>query len=392
MRQTIPYSRQNIDDKDISSVLKVLKSDFLTQGPLVEVFEKKISKTVGVRFATACNSATSALHISCLALGFKKNDILWTVPNSFVASANCAKQIGGKVDFVDICPISYNIDIELLKKKLIKAQKKKKLPKIIVPVHFAGQPTIQDEIYKLSKKFKFKIIEDASHSLGAKYKKITVGSCKWSDITVFSLHPVKIITSGEGGVATTNKQDLHKNLQMLKNHGITKNKKMFIRKNAPGWHYEQHFLGLNFRMNEISASLGISQLKKLNSHVKERNKIATYYKKKIKIINLILPKINKSCRSTFHLFVVKIKSKRNKEIQLKLFNYLREKKILVNVHYIPIHLQPYYKKLGFKKGDFKISENHAESTLSLPIYPGLSKSNLDYTIKQIKLFFKINVK
>ena len=384
----IPYSRQRIDRQDINSVVKVLKSDFITQGPLIDVFEKKIAKVVNVKFATACNSATSALHISCLALGFTKNDILWTVPNSFVASANCAKQIGGKVDFVDINTSTFNIDIELLTTKLEIAKKKRKLPKIIVPVHFAGQPTLQDEIYRLSKKFKFKIIEDASHSLGAHYRNIKVGSCKWSDITVFSLHPVKIITSGEGGVATTNNKDIFYKLQMYKNHGITKNKKFFLKKKSPGWHYEQHFLGLNYRMNEISAALGISQLRKLNKYVKERNKIASYYKKKLNIEDIILPKINSFCLSTFHLFVVKIKNKNYKKIQVKLFNFLRKKNILVNVHYIPIHLQPYYKKLGFKKNNFKVSEKHAESTLSLPIYPGLTTNELDYTIKQIKYFFK----
>ena len=388
MKKNIPYSRQKLDIKDIGSVVKVLKSDFLTQGPVVEIFEKKIARTVNAKFATACNSATSALHISCLALGFGKNDILWTVPNSFVASANCAKQIGGKIDFVDIDPATFNIDIILLKNKLNVAKKKNKLPKILIPVHFAGQPTIQDEIFKLSRIFKFKIIEDASHSLGAKYKEVKVGSCKWSDITVFSLHPVKIITTGEGGVATTKNVNIFNKLQMLKNHGITKKKKFFIKKNSPGWHYEQHFLGLNFRMNEISASLGLSQLKKLNSYVLQRNKIAEYYKKKLNVSSLILPEISNLCLSAFHLFVIRIKDKKYKQIQIELFNFLRKRKILVNVHYIPIHLHPYYKKLGFKKNDFKKSEKHAESTLSLPIYPGLAKSKLNYTIKQIKLFFK----
>ena len=388
MKKIIPYSRQKIDRQDINAVTKVLKSDFITQGPLINKFEKKIARAVKAKFATACNSATSALHISCMALGFKKNDILWTVPNSFVASANCAKQIGGKVDFVDIDTTTFNIDIKLLAKKLKEAKKNNKLPKIIIPVHFAGQPTLQDEIYKLSKKFKFKIIEDASNSLGANYKKIKVGNCKWSDITVFSLHPVKIITSGEGGIATTNNKNIFYKLQMYKNHGITKNKKFFLKKNFPGWHYEQQFLGLNYRMNEISAALGISQLYKLNSYVKDRNRIANYYKKKIDIDDLALPKINSFCLSTFHLFVVRITSKNYKKIQVKLFTFLRKKKILVNVHYIPIHLQPYYKSLGFKKGDFKNSEKHAESTLSLPIYPGLASQELDYIIKQIKLFFR----
>ena len=266
-----PYSRQKISSSDIKTVSRVLRSDFITQGPEVKKFEKKICQTIKSKYSVAVNSATSALHIACMALDFKKKDILWTVPNTFVASANCALHLGGKVDFVDINYQTGNIDINLLEQKLIKAKKNKKLPKILIPVHFAGLPTEQDRIWKLAKRFNLKIIEDASHSLGSKYKGNITGNCRWSDITVFSLHPVKIITTGEGGIATTNNEKLYKKLQMLKNHGITKEKSQFIYKKnkVNDWYYEQQYLGLNFRMNEISAALGISQLKKLKYFVKE---------------------------------------------------------------------------------------------------------------------------
>ena len=255
----IPYSTQKIDKRDIDEVIKTLKSSFLTQGPKVIKFEKQIAIKVNAKYAATTNSATSALHISCLALGFQKDDILWTSPNTFVASSNCALHIGGKVDFVDIDYLTGNIDINLLEKKLLRAKKKNKLPKILVPVHFSGLPTEQQKIYKLSKKYNFKIIEDASHSLGAKYKNEKVGSCKWSDISIFSFHPVKIITTFEGGCATTNKKIIYEKLKLFLNHGITKEKKKFKFKQNKSWHYEQQLLGLNYRMTDVSASIGLSQ-------------------------------------------------------------------------------------------------------------------------------------
>ncbi len=384
-----PYSRQKISSADIKTVSRVLRSDFITQGPEVKKFEKKICQTVGSKYSIAVNSATSALHIACMALNFKKKDILWTVPNTFVASANCAMHLGGKVDFVDINYQTGNIDIDLLEQKLIKAKKNKILPKILIPVHFAGLPTEQDSIWKLAKKFNFKIIEDASHSLGSRYKGNITGNCKWSDITVFSLHPVKIITTGEGGIATTNDEGLHKKLQMLKNHGITKDKNQFIYKKnkQDGWYYEQQYLGLNFRMNEISAALGISQLKNLKYFVKERNKIANYYMKNLDQKNILLPNFSKEFYSSFHLFVIKIKHQNFKSLQRKLFNLLRKKNYFVQVHYIPVHLQPFYRKrFKFENKKLKNSIKHSESSISLPIYPGLKKKNLVHIIKIIKNF------
>ena len=384
----IPYGRQEITKSDIKEVEKVLRSDFLTQGPVVPKFEKSVAKYCRASYAVAVNSATSALHIACLALGLKKGDFLWTSPNTFVASANCARYCGARVDFVDINPNTFNMCTEALSEKLEVAKKKGKLPKIVIPVHFAGQPCEMKAIHKLSKKFGFKIIEDASHAIGASYDKIKVGSCVHSDITVFSFHPVKTITSAEGGMVTTNLKDVQIKMQMFKNSGITKNKKLFSKKNFSGWYYEQQYLGLNYRMNEISAALGLSQLKKVEIFVKKRNKIAKFYKKNLNIKNLILPKVNTNCFSSYHLFVIKINDKNYKKKQLKLFNYLRKKKILVNVHYIPIHLQPYYRKMGFKKGDFYNSEKHSESCISIPIYPDLKLKEINKVIRLIKHFFK----
>lgn len=382
----IPYSTQSIDKKDIKAVLKTLNSPLLTQGPLIQKFEKNISKTVGVKFAAVVNSATSALHVSCMALGFRQNDILWTTPNTFVASSNCALHLGGKVDFVDIDYDSGNMCVEKLEQKLFYSKKKNLLPKIVVPVHFSGNPTEQDHIYKLSKKYKFKIIEDASHSLGAKYKNEQVGSCKWSDITVFSFHPVKIITTFEGGAALTNSIKIYKNLKLLSNHGITKNFKDFSFKNKGNWYYEQKLLGLNYRMTDVAASIGLSQIKKLKKFVKLRNLIAKKYEKLLDKKYLILPKIKKNVQSSFHLYVIKVK---NKYISThkKLFNYLRKNRVNVNLHYIPVHLHPYYRKMGFKTGDFLNSEKHAKSAISIPIYPKLTDKNLVKISNLINKFY-----
>lgn len=383
----IPYSTQKVNKSDIQEVIKTLKSPFLTQGPKVSQFEKALAKKVNAKYVAVTNSATSALHISCMALGFKKNDILWTTPNTFVATSNCALHLGGKIDFVDIDYLTGNIDLNLLEKKLINARKKNKLPKILIPVHFSGLPTEQDKIYKLSKKFKFKIIEDASHSLGAKYHNEKVGSCKWSDISIFSFHPVKIITTFEGGAASTNNKLIYEKLKLFLNHGITKDKKKFKIKKNKDWYYEQQLLGLNYRMTDVAASMGLSQLKKLNEFVKKRNVIAKKYEKLLNGKYLYIPEIPKKILSSFHLYVVKIKDSYSKHHE-SLFNYLRKKKINVNLHYIPVHLHPYYRKLGFKIGDFRKSEKHAETSISIPIFPGLKNKEILIISNLINNFFK----
>ena len=391
MKSKIPYSTQTIDNNDIKNVIKVLKSDYLTQGPILGKFEKAISKFCKSKYALGVNSATSALYLACAAINFKKKDILWTTPNTFVGTSNCALHLGGKVDFVDIDYIDGNIDINDLNKKLLIAKKKGNLPKVVIPVHFAGLPTKQREIYKLSKKYNFKIIEDASHSLGAKYYNHKVGNCFASDITVFSMHPVKTITTGEGGVITTNNKKIYEKIKILRNSGITRDKKYFVNKNYKkyDWYYEQQLLGMNFRMNEISAALGLSQLKKINFFVSKRNKIAKIYKKYLDNKFLILPKINKNILSAFHLYVIKIKHKKYKDIRNQLFNYLRKKNILVNVHYIPVHSQPYYRKIQkFQRKQLYLSEKHGESSLSIPVYPKLKNKEQFKIIKLINGFLK----
>ena len=387
----IPYSTQTVDKSDIKAVVKTLKSKFLTQGPQIEKFEKKISQKVKAKYTSVVNSATSALHISCMALGFKKNDILWTSPNTFSASSNCALHLGGKVDFVDIDYRSGNIDVNLLERKLFNSKKINKLPKILVPVHFAGNPTEQDKIYQLSKKYKFKIIEDASHAIGASYKNEKVGSCKWSDITVFSFHPVKIITTFEGGAATTNDKNIFKKLKLYSNHGITRDNKNFTFKKKQAWYYEQQLLGLNYRMTDVAATMGISQIKKLNKFVNARNNLAKMYNKHLSTNFLVLPPQKKNILSSFHLYVIKIKNE-FQSLHEKLFNFLRKKKINVNLHYIPVHLHPYYRKLGFKPGNFPASEKHAKTAISLPIYPNLKETDVKKISKLVNNFFRKNLK
>tara|TARA_A100001015_G_scaffold281832_1_gene345465 strand:- start:431 stop:1612 length:1182 start_codon:yes stop_codon:yes gene_type:complete len=384
----IPYGKQTVTKNDIKAVTEVLQSDFLTQGPKVEEFEIKISSYTKSKYSVAVNSATSALHIACLSLGLKKGDILWTSPNTFVASSNCALHIGAKIDFVDINSEDFNIDIDRLEEKLKHAEKKKCLPKILIPVHLAGQPTIQERIYELSKKFGFKIIEDASHSIGASRKGEKVGSCRWSDITVFSFHPVKIITTAEGGIATTNNKQLYEKMCLFRSHGITKDKERFISKDFGDWHYEQQDLGFNFRMNDLQATLGISQLKNLDSFVSKRNDIADSYNRKLNSDLIKTPFVNNNNYSSFHLYVIRLKNERINKTHKDIFKNLRKSGIGVNLHYIPVHLHPYYKKLGFKEGDFPNAEDYAQSAISIPMFPGLKTKEQNKVIKIINEIVK----
>ena len=366
----IPYSRQNVTKEDIKEVNKVLKSKFLTQGPTVNLFEKKIAKLVNAKFGIATNSATSALHVACLALGLSKNDYLWTTAISFVASANCGLYCNAKVNFIDIDINTFNISIAELEKKLIKAKKNETLPKILVPVHLAGNPTDQKKIFALSKKYGFKIIEDASHSLGAFNKNEPVGSCKWSDIAVFSFHPVKIITTGEGGMAVTNNKILAEKMKMFSEHGITKHKKNFINKIDGGWYYEQQVLGYNYRMSDIHAALGINQSKRIKSDNKKRNRLAEVYKKELKNLPIKFQEIPNDNISSYHLFIILLDDKIRKNKHKKLFKVLREKNILVNIHYIPIYRHPYHNK-KININSFPNSEKYYHSAMSIPLFPQL---------------------
>jgi len=383
----IPYSRQSINKKDLKSVLSALKSDLVTTGPKIEEFEKAIGKIVKAKYAIAMNSATSALHLSCISLNLKPNDWLWTSPNSFVASANCGLYCGAKIDFVDIDPKTYNICTENLIKKLKNAKVQKKLPKIIVTVSFAGQVCDQSEIKKLSKIYKFKIVEDSSHALGAKYKKNPVGNCKYTDISVFSFHPVKIITTLEGGIAVTNSKKIYQKLKMLRSHGITRDKSLLKNRSNSHWYYEQQLLGYNYRMNDIEAALGISQLTRLNQFIKKRLKIKKFYDKKLKNLPIILPTIKKENISSMHLYVINLNKNYTKNKRDNIIKFLRNNGIGVNVHYIPIHYQPYFKKLGFKKGMFPNCESYYERAISLPIHPMLKKKDLIKIVNLLKSIF-----
>ncbi len=379
----LPYSRQEIIEEDIQNVIEVLKSDYLTQGDKVPLLEKLISKQVNSNYCIAVNSATSALHLSCLALGLTKNDILWTSPNSFVASANCGLYCGADIDFVDINFSSGLLDIELLEKKLVVAKTKGKLPKILIPVHFAGVSCDMRKIYALSKEYGFSIIEDASHALGGKYNNDFVGSCKYSSITVFSFHPVKIITTGEGGCATTNDNNLAKKLVLLRSHGITKDNKEFQFPSKGEWSYEQQLLGFNYRMSDIHASLGIAQLKRLENIVNIRNKKLNFYHYLFEDLPLKLYKPPQNILSSVHLGVIKLKNK-DPLFHKYIFKNLRKKGIGVQVHYSPIHLNPYYREKGFKEGDFPIAENHALNSLSIPLYTTLSETDQIRVAKSLK--------
>lgn len=385
MKRNINYSRHFIDKADIKSVTDVLKSDFLTQGKKVNEFENKFSTIVNSKYALAVTNATSGLYLACLALGLKKNDIVWTASNSFVASSNAPKLIGCKIDFIDIDLKTYNISIEDLEKKLIKAKNNNKLPKLIIPVHFAGLPSYQKKIKKLSNEYRFKILEDASHSLGAHHNNDPVGSCKYSDISVFSFHPVKIITTGEGGMITTNSKKIYNQLLILRNHGINRDPNKFLNKNHPKWYYEQISISLNFRMNDIQAALGISQIKKLKKFVKERNRIAKFYNDKLKNENLILPFIPKNFYSSFHLYVIRFKKP---DMQKKIYNYLKSNNINVQVHYIPIHTQPFYKKI-IKTTNLKNTMIYSQSCLSIPNYYGLNQKQLNLIVSKIMEAIKI---
>ena len=384
----LPYSRQKIDSKDIEAVKKVLKSDFLTQGINVPKFEENVAKKVGAKYAIAVNSATSALHVACMSLEIKKNDIVWTSANSFVASINCATYLGAKVDFIDIDKDTYNLSIDDLKQKLIVAKKINKLPKLIIVVHFAGLPCELKKIYILSKTYNFKIIEDASHAIGAKYYGDYIGNCKYADVAIFSFHPVKIITSGEGGMCLTNNRNLRDKMLLLRSHGITKDNSKF-KKNKVGepWYYEQQILGYNYRMSDIHAALGISQLKKLGMFIKKRNIIANNYYKLLKELPLILPEKNKNCISSFHLFVIRINFLNTKKTYKEVFNYLRKNKLWVNLHYLPIYSHPFYKN-KYNKIKFKNMETYYKSAISIPIYPGLTFKNQMYVKKKLEFFFK----
>ncbi len=380
--EKIPYGYHEVTKDDISNVVRVLENNPLTQGTEVPEFERLVNNKVNSKFSVAVNSATSALHLACISLGLKKGDFLWTTPITFVSSANCALFCGASIDFVDIDLKTGLMSVDLLKKKLIKAKAKNKLPKVVVPVHLGGTSCNMREIYKLSLEFNFRIIEDASHAIGGSYENTKVGSCTYSDITVFSFHPVKIITTGEGGLLTTNNKELYDQISILRSHGIVKDPKKFLIKNSNPWHYEQQILGFNFRISELNAALGNSQIKRLESIVNKRNEILLRYKTRLKNLPLRFLDIPSNVKSSVHLGIVSLINK-SSEFHKNVFMRLHKKNIFVQLHYQPVHLNPFYAQLGFSIGDFPNSEKYATSSLSLPLYPTLEDDKFEYVVKNL---------
>jgi UDP-4-amino-4,6-dideoxy-N-acetyl-beta-L-altrosamine transaminase len=380
----IPYGRQQITQADIDSVVEVLRSDFLTQGPVVPRFELAVAAQTRAQHAVAVNSGTSALHIACLALGLGPGEVLWTVPNTFVASANCGRYCGAEVDFVDIDPDTWNVSVPSLADKLSRARIVGRLPKVLVPVHFSGQPTEQEAIWELAREFGFKILEDASHAIGASRHGEPVGSCRWSHVTVFSFHPVKIITTAEGGMALTNDPELAERMAALRTHGIIRDATRFETVAAGPWHHEQQFLGFNYRMTDVQAALGLSQLTRLQQLVERRNAIARRYDEILAGLPVRRPTITEGNRSAFHLYVVRLRLEAISRSHREVFEGLRARNVGVGLHYTPVHLQPYYRRLGFAPGTCPEAERYADEALTLPLYPGLDAGLQDSVASALK--------
>ncbi|NMP32904.1 UDP-4-amino-4,6-dideoxy-N-acetyl-beta-L-altrosamine transaminase [Thalassotalea sp. M1531] len=381
----IPYGKQHICQEDIDAVVDVLTSDFLTQGPKVPLFEQLVAQHSQVKYACAANSATSALHIACLALGVTKGDVVWTSPISFVASSNCALYCGADVDFVDVESNTGLMSVKALSRKLAIAKQSNNLPKVVIPVHLAGHSCDMEAIDKLAKKYQFKIIEDASHGIGGQYKDRPIGNCQYCDISIFSFHPVKIITSAEGGMALTSDESLYNKMRLFVSHGVTR-ENLAPEHSNQAWYYEQQTLGFNYRMSELHAALGVNQLSKLIDFVARRNKLADSYLEKIakdRVLSKELHSITPSneCYSAYHLFVIQLNKP---EKRLTVFNQLRANGIGVNVHYIPICNQPYYRELGFKPSDFPNAQSYYESAITLPLHPSLSLQEQDKILKVIR--------
>lgn len=376
----VPYGRQDITQADIDAVVGVLQSDFLTQGPMVPRFEQLVAQHVGALHGVAVNSATSALHIACLALGLGPGDRLWTTPITFVASANCGLYCGAEVDFVDIDPRTYNLCPQALARKLEQAEREGTLPKIVIPVHLCGQPCDMVAIYSLAQRYGFRVIEDASHAIGGKYQDEFIGNGRYSDITVFSFHPVKIITTGEGGMAMTNDPDLAKRMARLRSHGITRDADEMTQESEGAWYYQQLELGFNYRLTEIQAALGLSQLQQLASFIERRRQLAQRYNALLADLPLQLPHTNDSTKSALHLYVVRLKLPAGKPSRKEVFAQLRDAGILVNVHYIPVYAQPFYAKYGYDRAAYPESEKYYQEAISLPLYPDLSFTQQDRVI------------
>ena len=376
----IPYGRQDITEDDVEAVVSTLRSDFLTQGPVVPRFEQVVSDHVGATHAIAVNSATSALHIACLALGLGPGDWLWTSPITFVASANCALYCGASVDFVDIDPDTYNLSIEDLERRLEAAEREGRLPKIVVPVHLCGQSCDMSAIADLAKRYQFRVIEDASHAIGGKYRNGLVGNCRYSDVTIFSFHPVKIVTTAEGGMALTNDEALAAKMALLRSHGITRDPSQMDQDPEGAWYYQQIDLGFNYRMTEMQAALGVSQMDRIETYVARRHAIARRYDALLQDMPVVRPMQTADAYSAYHLYPVRVP----RADRLRVFERLREAGIGVNVHYIPVHLQPYYRAMGFEPGDYPEAERYYAEAISLPLYPTMSEAQQDQVVAALR--------
>lgn len=381
----IPYGRQQISKDDIDAVVAVLQSDFLTQGPQVPAFELALQQATGAQYALAVNSATSALHIACMALGLGAGDRLWTTPITFVASANCARYCGADVDFVDIDPSTYNLCPQQLEKKLKQAQKDGTLPKIVVPVHLCGYPCDMAAIYALSQEYGFHIIEDASHAIGGQYHGKPIGNCRYSDITIFSFHPVKIVTTAEGGAALTNSPELAERMALLRSHGITREPSKMQGESHGSWYYQQIDLGYNYRMTELQAALGVSQMTRLDEFVTRRHQLAQRYHAALHDLPLTLPLFSQQdAYSALHLYVIRLQRAKLNKTRRDIFDALRNAGVGVNIHYIPVHTQPYYQNLGFNVGEYPIAEAYYEDAISLPMFAAMTDQQQDTVIEVLR--------
>lgn len=380
----IPYGKQDITQADIDAVVQVLKSDFLTQGPCVPRFEEAVASHVGAKHAVAVNSATSALHLACRALDLGPGDWLWTTPITFVASANCGLYCGANVDFVDIDPRTYNLCPKALEQKLLRAEKNGTLPKIVVAVHLCGQSCDMAAIHALSQRFGFKIIEDAAHAIGGKYKNEYIGNCRYSDIATFSFHPVKIITTAEGGMALTNNAELAARMELLRSHGITRDPDLMTPAPDGPWYYQQIDLGYNYRMTELQAAIGLSQLQRLDEYVRQRHQLAQRYDELLAGLPITTPWQHLDGYSAYHLYVIRLQLDKINKTHRQVFELLRDQGIGVNLHYIPVHTQPYYQKMGFREGDYPEAERYYREAISLPLYPTMSQEQQDAVITVLK--------
>jgi UDP-4-amino-4,6-dideoxy-N-acetyl-beta-L-altrosamine transaminase len=380
----IPYGKQDISAEDIAAVSEVLRSDFLTQGPVVPKFEKAVAEAVKAKYGVAVNSATSALHIACLALGVGPGDRVWTSPVTFVASANCALYCGADISFVDIDPDTYNLCPKALEQKLIVANDEGTLPKVIIPVHLAGQSCDMEAIAALARQYDIRVIEDASHAIGADYAGDAVGSCRFSDITVFSFHPVKIVTTAEGGVAVTNNLQLAERMQRLRSHGITRDPELMTKAPDGAWYYQQIELGFNYRMTEMQAALGLSQMQRLSLFVERRRGLAKRYNELLSDLPITLPQQHEDTTSSWHLFIVRFNLNKIGKTQSQIFDECRAAGIGVNLHYIPVHLQPYYSDLGFKQGDYPAAEAYYANAISIPLFHSMTDAQQDEVVRVVK--------